>query len=205
MNYVKLLALAAGTVAVLIAVAGASLASATVLCGSTTTACAAVKPAATVIDADVKGSLAFKETGGGVLTTCTSGTIKAATANVGGVNETVGAPINNLVWGAVGAACTRGVVNVLLGSLEMHAIANTDNATLTGIGTEITLEALGLSCTYGFGAGTHLGTITGGKEPAIDVNTTLAKTAGGFLCPVTVKWTAEYTVKEPKPLYFEPN
>src|SRR4029079_4170789 len=67
--------------------------------------------------------------------------------------------------------------------------------------TQWTLGIFGVSCTYGFGAGTTLGTITGGSAPLLAISTAIAKTAGGFLCPSTTTWDAEYVFTEPHAIY----
>ncbi|MGN6275722.1 MAG: DUF6531 domain-containing protein, partial [Solirubrobacterales bacterium] len=59
----------------------------------------------------------------------------------------------------------------------------------------------GVSCTYGTGTGTTLGTLKGGEEPLLSISASVPKTAGGFLCPSTATWSAEYVVTEPHALF----
>jgi hypothetical protein len=77
-----------------------------------------------------------------------------------------------------------------------------NNGTVEGDETEITLSLFGVSCTYGAGTGTHLGTITGGSSPILSINTVVVRTAGNtFLCPGTTGWDLEYQLTEPHALF----
>lgn len=67
------------------------------------------------------------------------------------------------------------------------------------------ITTFGVKCTYTAGTGIDLGTLTGSTsgKAAIDLNTVVSKSAGDFLCPETVKWTATYTVTSPSLLSVE--
>jgi len=69
----------------------------------------------------------------------------------------------------------------------------------------MTTFAGSFSCLYGFGEGTHIGTLTGGEEPILDLNAVVPKRAGSILCPNDFIWAAEYTITTPQPLYVEPS
>lgn len=170
-----------------------------ILCKSTTTPCANAYGKETTIDTDATGSVVF-ESGGSTIATCTGGTIKAKTENAGTNQEAVKAPIETLSW----SGCTQTTTTVAKGSLEIRRIAGTENGTVLGKNTQITLGILGTSCTYGFGEESDLGTLTGKESPVIDISAEIPKTAGGATCPASIKWVAEYKVTEPSPLYLEP-
>jgi hypothetical protein len=58
-----------------------------------------------------------------------------------------------------------------------------------------------VSCTYTIFAPIE---VEGGSPAALRYNeTTVGKTAGGFLCPSELKMDAEYNVESPTPLYVE--
>jgi hypothetical protein len=93
------------------------------------------------------------------------------------------------------------------GTLEVHWIEKdaeghpTHNGTVTSKEAEVTVNIGGISCTYGSQTGTDIGTLTGGSPAKIDINAVVNKVAGGFACPSTAIWEANYTVTEPKSLY----
>ena len=133
--------------------------------------------------------------------TCTEGKTKGKTSNAGSSSETVKGNFEAWTWGG----CSTTVDALSLGSLEVHWIAGTNNATLTGSGSTWTYDIFGVSCAYGTGTGTDLGTLTGSatstSKATIDVATVISKQQGGFLCPSDVRWTASYVITEPVPLY----
>jgi len=169
-----------------------------ILCKSTTTPCTNAYGKETTIDTDVTGSVVF-EAGGTTLVTCSGGTLKAKTENAGTNKEAVKAPIETLSW----TGCSQTTTTLTKGSLEIKHIAGTDNGTALGKSTQVTLGILGTSCSYGFGEESDLGTLTGGENPVLDINTEIPKTAGGATCPASVRWVAEYKLTELSPLYVE--
>lgn len=169
-----------------------------ILCKSTTTPCTNAYGKNTTIDADASGSVKF-ESGGSAVATCTGSTLKAKTENAGTNREPVKAPVETLSW----SGCSQTTSTVKAGSLEIKPIEGTENATVIGKNTEITLGILGTSCTYGFGEESDLGTLTGKESPVIDISTEIPKTAGGATCPASVKWVVEYNPTELTPLYVE--
>jgi hypothetical protein len=76
-------------------------------------------------------------------------------------------------------------------------VGTEDKGEVRSKGSQVTLNIFGVSCTYGTGEGTILGTITGGEAPELAINAALPKTAGGFLCPGTGVWNAKYIVTSP--------
>jgi hypothetical protein len=194
MKYIKILSLAAVAAMALMAFAGT--ASATVLKSGTTTL-----GVGTTIDASLKGS-AKLESGGEVLDTCTAGTVKGPITNAGGSNATVTGEIKELTW----ENCTKPTTTLKPGTLEIHHITGTTNGTVTGSGSEVTINGIfGTSCVYGTGAGLDLGTLKGvtSGSASLVINVSVPRTAGGFLCPSSAVWNAEYTVTSPTGLNVE--
>lgn len=205
MKHLKTLGLAAVAAMALMAVAGAGTASATVLCKTAeTTGCGASwdYPAGTTIDASLQpGTSAILEDTFGIHKhTCTESTIKSVTANTGSSTETIAGSVTaaNLTFG--GCTTTTDVING--GELEVHWISGTDNGTLTAKGFTITTVLAGETCVWTAGTGTDLGTLTGGPMAVFDINAVLTRHQGsGANCPSSVRWTANYTVTSPEPLY----
>jgi hypothetical protein len=199
MKHLKMLVLAAIAAMGLMAFLGAGSASATVLCTTTDTPdCSAAwdYPAKTVIDSSLTGT-AILESGSTTLDTCTGGTVKGETSTTGSSTKPVTGGISQLTW----AGCTNTTDTLTGGSLEVNWIEGTHNGTVSGSGSEVTVNTLGVSCVYGTGAGTHLGTLTGGSEPVLKISTTVPKISGSFICPSKASWTAEYVLTEPHALF----
>jgi hypothetical protein len=202
---IKRLGLVVAASAALSALLGAGTASATVLCDSalSTSGCTTTSnqyPAGTEIAAGlISGSSAILETTGGTtLVTCSGSGIAGKTSNAGSSTETVKAQISSLSW----SGCTQTVKTLVLGELEVHHIAGTDNGTVTGKSTQVTVNGIfGESCVYGTGAASDLGTLRGGALPQITVNTILPLISGGAFCPKEARWTVTYTITKPTPLY----
>lgn len=205
MKHLKMLGLAALAVAAVMAFIGASSASATVLCKTTPVSNSCPSgwdyPAETTIHATVEGTVHL--VAGFVNDTCANGTVRGKTANTGGASETVNGSIEVLTF----EECTCPTTVITKGSLEIHWIPGSNNGTLTGRGSEVTVNCSGVTCTYGTAAnGTDLGKATGSatdtEKATMDISATLPKLAGSFLCPSTGEWTGAYWVTEPVPLWF---
>jgi hypothetical protein len=203
MKYLKMLGLAAIAAMGLMAFVGAGTASATVLCTATETPCSTAHE----ISPSNDQHLVATQTGTGILeedkavnpatlVTCSGSELTALSTKTGGTVETPTAEVKTLDW----SGCTSTVTTVATGSLEIHHIEGTDNGTVTSSGTEVTTAILGVSCTF---KGTDLGTLTGGTSPVMDINATVDKTAGSFVCPAHATWTATYNITTPTPLYVE--
>lgn len=198
MRHLKMLGLVVIAAIGLMAFAGAGTASATAVCTSTTT------PECTGADMYGLGtslhlslvpgtSLKTTDTSGNVIATCNLSTILADQENTGSATETVKYSVTKVTW----EGCSQTTDTIALGTLEIHWISGTHNGTGTYKGSEWTDMLFGVSCTYGTGTGTTIGTLTGGAAPTLNVETALNKTAGGFLCPSTIIWEATYLVTEP--------
>lgn len=204
MSYPKALTAAFAVVVVAMALMAAGSAQATVLCKTTSTPCAADYPKGTDIQADLvpKTSLSTSNTSKQVVNTCERSTLMGTTANTGTSTETVVIEVTGLFW----ENCINSP-NTLLenGVLEFHHLSGTDNATVTAKGFTMTTFVGSFSCLYGFGEGTHIGTLTGGGEPILHLNALLPKQAGSILCPNDFIWAAEYAITGPQPIYVEPS
>lgn len=201
MKHLKLLAMAAVAAAAVTAFIGAGTASATVLCANTSTPCATVYKPPTKFDASLEGSAILETTTGEKLKTCTGGTIKGVIGFEGSATDTTRIGLEEWSWNN----CTQATTTLEVGELEIHNIVGTDNGTITARFEKWTTTLLGVSCVYGTGGAnaTDVGLLTGGFEATIDINTVLGKLEGGFICPASVRLTANYKVTEPKPLFVE--
>jgi len=197
MKHLKMFVVAAAAVTAMTAVMGASSASATVLCKTTSTPCTSVYGKGTVIRPTLTGSNSLETLEGTQLTTCLQTSIKTVIENPGGATSTVFGPNQELVAGS----CTNQTFTIKAGSLEIHHIAGTENGTVTGLVAEVTVNTVFGSCVYGAGTGTDIGTLFGGIAPVIKVNGIVKKTGGAAFCPNETRWTGEYKVTEPTPLY----
>lgn len=153
----------------------------------------------TVIDFSLVGSSVLSS-GGTTLDTCTGGTMEGI-PTTGGATTTVKEPIAsaNTTW----SGCTKTAHTIEGGELEIHHIAGTSNGTVTGAGFKWTRLTFGVSCVYGLSEGTmvHFGTLTGSSAtPVLHIDTEIIKREGGFLCPNTAKWKANYHVTTPSGL-----
>lgn len=207
MNYVKRFGLLVLGIVAILALAGMGSASATVLCKTAITSGCATGgwdySAGTSMHITLQSGFSsiFEDTSGNTLLTCTEGTVRGKTSNTGSSGEAVKGSIEVLTWGSAPTPCTTTLDTNTLGSLAVNWITSTNNGTLSGSGSKWTTNIFGVSCVYGTGAGTTLGTVTGGERATIDINAVINKQEGGFLCPSTTKWTASYVINEPKPLY----
>jgi len=195
MKHLKMLGLAAIAAMGLMAFVGAGSASATTLfTSSNLTNPYAVGPE--VHSTLTTGSTALLTgSGGEVLDKCTGSTVKGSISTATGT-AVVGS-IGTLTW----ENCSVTTDTVAGGSLEIIK-TGTNEGEVRGKGSEVTVNIFGVSCTYGTGTGTKLGTLTGGSAPILKIAAVnLTKTAGGFLCPSNPGWDAEYTVTTPHAVF----
>lgn len=62
----------------------------------------------------------------------------------------------------------------------------------------MTINVFGVSCTYGTGEGTDMGTTVGGNPGSLAINIVVPRVAGNtILCPSTARFQAEYVATEP--------
>lgn len=203
MKHLKMLGLFAVAATVLMAFLGAGTASATVICKTVPTA--GVCPEGWDYPTGTKGkasleahtSATLTDSSGNVLATCTGSTVEGTSANTGGATETVKSTLTSLTW----EGCSQTTDTINPGSGQLHWISGTVNGTLTTIGTSVTLNIFGVSCTYGTGVGVDMGTTFGGESGTLTINVILPKVEGGFLCPSTARFTGKYVATEPTTAY----
>ncbi len=207
MKYLKMLGLAAIAVMGLMAVLGASTASATELDKVTADGTKdALKVGDTIHITSTTGtSLTYTDTSSNPIDTCKEGTWHGTVTNAGGPTSTVVIGVTSLTWGG----CTQTTTTITNGELEVHTIANTDNGTVTGKGTTWTTNVFGVSCRYGTGSGTDLGEMTGvtksTEHAIIHLNAIInEQEPKQFLCPDTGKWVGTYTITTPTGLFSTP-
>jgi hypothetical protein len=204
MKYVKMLALAAVATMALMAVAGAGMASATVLCKEKPNAsnvCPAGKlyPSGTVLQAT--STSAFLDTNF-VDVTCHSA-VSAKTTSAGGAAATVLGTIESLTFTGcktVGNRDCEVEVENLPYKAEVHNTATVGNGllTVTGHSGEPSAQVVCrgfLDCTFG---NTKFELpIDGGNPAKVTANTVNLGIKEGFFCPIEAKWTATYTTTSP--------
>jgi hypothetical protein len=204
MNQLKILGLAAIAALGLMVIAGAGTASASRLCKTTVEVCPAAWDwtTGTEIHAVLDSGTSLLEISGFPEDTCTGSTVQGKTTNTGSSTETVDGPIEKLSLGG----CSDPTTKVLSGgTFEIHTDGDSGGGILTSKGTEVTIDPfmLGFDCIAKTGTGTAIGTmdepVNGGSDATLTVNATVPLSGSG--CPSTLKWTAEYAVTTPTPLY----
>jgi len=133
--------------------------------------------------ASLQGSLLLKS--GFSETTCTSSTIAGQiTTN----NDThASGPITSVSF----SNCGSWTIDTLNSSGTLTI--NKSNTEVTGTGVEITHAGPGVSCVYGFGIGTSLGTASNTPSGVkLNIRAKLNKISGGFLCSSPAELSATY-------------
>jgi hypothetical protein len=191
MKTLKALGLATVAAMVLMAFAGAGAAQAILYTDAAKTI---PYSAGTVVDLSLKSGTTTKLTrGGSTEATCTESTAKGKVANEPGEPLVL---LETLSWGG----CSQTTDTLAKGSLEIKWTSGTSGEVI-GKEAQWTETVVGVSCIYGFGEGTKLGTISGGEASALKVEAAVKKMAGGFLCPETPTLDAEYIFTEPHAVY----
>ena len=140
------------------------------------------------MDATLEGSALLKA--GFAEDTCTVSTVSG---NLTTNNETEASGSTN---GVAFSGC----------SITTHTISNTgtlkinkSNTQVSGTGVEVTVAAFGISCVYGMGAGTTLGTAKNtGSGVTLVISAKLPRISGNsFLCGNPAEWTANYFATTP--------
>jgi hypothetical protein len=195
MHHLKMLSLAAVMTLGLTSLIGAGTASATTLftdSNLTTPYKAGTELHLTMSSGRV---MAFTDGSGNPLISCTASTAVTKTSNETGT--TVFSSITILTFGG----CDTTVDVLANGSLEIERTGPNEGK-VVGKGSQWTYSIFGVSCTYGTGKGTTLGTVTGGISPVLSINAVgITKVAGGFLCPSNMGWDASYTFTTPHAIY----
>ncbi|HXQ88744.1 MAG TPA: hypothetical protein VN733_03810 [Solirubrobacterales bacterium] len=192
MNYPRMICLAAATSLAMIALGAAPASATTVFTDSAKTVS---YPAGTAVHGSLVPGTSSRVTVEGTETaTCSSGTIEGKTTNRSAA--TISLDVSS--WWA--GNCSEAVTTVATGLLEIGWTSGS-NGTVTGKATQKTTLMFGVSCTYGTGEGTDLGSITGGSAPVLKIAALVPKVAGGFLCPSKVGWDDEFEITQPHALF----
>jgi Cu/Ag efflux protein CusF len=202
MRYLKMLGLAAAAAAALMAFVGAGSASAatSTLCSASESPCTNnAWPLKTALDFSLKTGSSAKlvDTNNNTLDTCTgAGTTVAGKLETDSTKGTLaGGAVSALNW----ETCTKKTKTIKTGGLSVEG-GGGGNGTVKATGEfkiEIDTETLFGICEYGVTAGTTLGEIKEGNPATFVANAVASRLGGGFACPTTAKWTAEYTVTSP--------
>lgn len=192
MKYLKM-CLVAPLAIFLISFGGVGTASATKLC--TNSSCSTEYALGTHTHFEVKVGTTVKMTSGGsTIATCTEWKITGTTTTILGVRIWLSKSTDDYT------SCSQETRTIANGEMAIERTSGT-NGSVIDKGSEWTVQIFGTSCTYGTGEGNTLGTLVGGETPILAVNTTVNRTAGGFLCPTTVGYQAELVVTEPHALF----
>jgi hypothetical protein len=189
MKHLKMMGLAAIAALGLLAFVGAGTASADLYTDEAKT----IKyPIGTTIESSlVTGKSAVLKSGSTVIATCTGGSVHGTTETETGT-VTGSVKKEDLTW----TGCSQTTHTVADGKLSIES-----NGTVTSSGSQVTLGIFGASCTYGTQEGTTLGTLSSGAEPKLVIKANIPRVAGGFLCPSTGTWEAEYVVTAPHAVF----
>jgi len=166
-------------------------ASATKLC--TNSGCSTTYPAHTTISGGLNWPMQLTANGGTV-DECTTALLHAETEN--GSGEPIEVRLGEFSY----INCSQNTSTVNKGSWEIFWTSGT-NGKVVARESELTTVIFGVTCVYGAGTGTKIGTLTGGIVPVLAISAALLKTGGGFLCPAAVSWDAEYIFTAPHALY----
>jgi len=202
MKYVKMLGLAAVAAAALMAFVGASSASASVLCKTAPNAegkCAAGWGFSGEIHATTTEKPKLTSTFKTV--ECDESTVKGnATEGTGSPTETP----NGAATLSFTGHCNCTVVVASGGTLEIHAIGDTGNGTVTSNGATVTIQ-----CSTIFGAvhcnyvtnNKDIGTLVGGTPATMNITIKIEEEATSSLCDAEATWHGNYSVTTPTGLW----
>jgi hypothetical protein len=204
MKYVKMLGMLAVAAAALMAFAG--IASASTLTGPTT-GTTATNLTATAGVTSLDGAF--------VTVTCQKSHVAGSVTSQGAA-QTVKGNISALSF----SECNFATTVESNGTLELHAIrpgvsphttclagdGDKCDGTLTSSGAKVTITTSVGSCTFTTN-NTPIGTVTGssttGGKAKLDIQASIPRTGGSFLCGSSGTWTGSYTVDTPSSLWID--
>jgi hypothetical protein len=202
MKYLRILCLALVGAAVLVAIGGASSASATAFWKYTTNTGTPNDTLGTPLSVTISltpgTSTLHKDTGGLANDTCTGSEIEVIS------ESTVPVPrgkISSLTF----TGCSHTTTVLANGEMEFLNVAGTTNGTVIVKGTRVTVKStvFGISCVASTGAGTTVGSLTGAKSDTehatLTINGVITLENG---CGDST-WSGHYTVTEPTGLMIE--
>ena len=197
MKNLKLFVLAAAVAIAVISLSADAATASSVFCTTQETPCPEANrwAAGTSLDFSLKSGTkaTLVSTEGLTIDECSESTAKGKLEQA----EFVSGSIESVTWGT----CTFPMKTLAPGKLKVEHIAGTHNGTVKAEGTtEVTVNTVSFgTCVYGPTAGVDLGELKEGKPATFAVNAVLKKLTGSnAACPETAKWTAEYTLTEPK-------
>jgi hypothetical protein len=192
MKHLKIIGLAAIAVLGLMAFVGAGTASATTLFTSSNLTGAYTSGTEFHAELSAGKTDVLTDGSGNPLVTCTGSTVAGKTSN------TTGTQVFIALLQIFTSGCDTTVDVLANGSLEIEKTSKANEGKVVGKNTQVTVTIFGVSCVYGTGTGTTLGTITGGTAPMLNIAAVgLTKVSGGFLCPSSAGWDANFTVGTP--------
>jgi len=197
MKLLKELSLAISGSLALVAVLAVSSASGTVLCANESSPCTSPYGVGTEIKESLVPGTSLLIEAGFANITCTESSIINSITNAGSSTGTVKSTHKTLAFGG----CNATVTVLKKGETEWHWETLSRNATLTEIGTEVTVSLFGTSCVYGSSTAKDEGTFTGLVQPVVHDTHPFPKTSGGFLCANPANFVASYEVTSPTPMY----
>lgn len=199
MKYVKTLGLGLMATMALMASAGADTASASVLCTTATNPCTSPYANGTTIEASLESGTTstFRNTESTIIDTCTNSRVSGSLTNG---SSTATARVAVTTTGLTFSACTNEpTTTVTGGEVEIHAIDDNGNGTVTAKGITVTMPFSGISCAFTAGSGVDLGTYTESSK-TININAVLGRDSNhsqSILCPGTWVWEAKYVITKP--------
>jgi len=201
MNHWKIFGMVAAVAAIAAILLGPGSASATVLCKKNFKPCTPTTHYTGKIHAVLSGGsfAGFYTTSSEILEICEEATFTGETTNTGAITEPVEGKITALSFGK----CESGIKVLELGKFEFHYTKGTNTeGSLKFIETKLTHKSLFGDCVYTAGAGTTVGTFTGGTPAEIVAKATFARSEGVF-CPADVTFEALYEITEPASLFIK--
>ena len=201
MKTLKVFGLSAIATLGLMAFIGVSTASATTICKTNVNPCPVAWdwPLGTSLHGNLKPT-ASRETSrltspnGNTVATCSGLTLIAGQDQISGIRIQFAVSVLNWI------ECTSTVDNISTGKLTIRWLKESE-AEVSSDETKVTVVLSGITCTYTTGEGTKLGTIKGGSEPILKIETKIKKAAGSFACPTEPIWDAEAVITEPNPIF----
>ena len=201
MTYLRTICLAAATMALSL-IFNAGSASATVFCSTLSSPCTGTvysKEAVIALEVNPEVSPASVLESAEFKMECPKQNLKWIITQKGSSTETVVVADQGLVF----TGCPKSWNVVAQGSMEIH-YTSAGSGTVTVSGIEAVYPEASPQCVYklGVGGAADLGTLTGGASPALKVSAVFKRSSGNvFTCGAETRWTAEFRVTTPTPLY----
>jgi hypothetical protein len=205
MRNVKTLGLAVLSVFALVAFAGATTASATKLCPTSGTPCAAPYASGTTFNAKLEtGTNAVLTTSGGLVNptlTCTASTVRLVSSSAGAAGTPVTGNLTGLTFSGctsvspAGCSSSATVTGLPKSGSISWTSGNNGSLTVNAPTVSFTCPIFGIPTTCSFGgSGTVTGAVTGGNPATVRFTNQAIASTGGFGCPTSAVWNAQYVL-----------